>query len=119
MSLTFRENEPLSAAKMTEVAGHAQRSGVGGINSYRGQIALADAWEGWIKITSAGTSGVYNWSELIVDSTGSLVTGYASGTIAAGTGAREINANNSVPLNSIARAWVSTFEVHFQFESCS
>ena len=118
MSLIFREGEELSAAKLTELAVHAVRVGVAGFSGYRGQIAPAGDWEGWIKITSAGTSGVYNWSELILDATGALVTGYGSGTIAGGTGARETNANNSVPLNSVVRAWQAVYEVQFQFESC-
>lgn len=116
--MRFEKGEILKADKLNQLAGEGPKSPSPGLHGSNGRVALAEGWTGWIKITSSGTTGTYNWIEMISSSSGSLVEGYKTGTKTYGTAAREINGNNAIPNGAICRAWASVFEVHFQGNAC-
>lgn len=115
----FNEGEPVSAGKLNAIAEAGRGKPGDGLHRYNGAYALAGDWEGWIKLTSVGTSGVYSWIEQEINNTGSIVDGLASGTIAGGDGAREVNGNSDNPVNTRVYAWRLGQYLYFQSEYCS
>ena len=85
MSLTFREGEAASAAKVTEVANSLLGGPSAGFHRQRGQISPASEPALTARIT--GGSGPYSWTEAVYIPGAGWVDGPASGA----SDAREIN----------------------------
>ena len=72
----------------------------------------------WIKITGAGSSGAYPWTEQLEAAGGTWTAGDATGTTSSDP-AYELNAYNSVPTNTIVRAWrTSQGDLRFLASTC-
>ncbi|MCC6421769.1 MAG: hypothetical protein IT429_26425, partial [Gemmataceae bacterium] len=132
---TKRTNSPVvkrqaSAGELARLAGVVERLDRPGASRWIGTFNVGGGpvhtdlrpWDGWIKITAAGTDAdgnpCYAWSQVVDDGEGGF-TAPGSGVARVGTtasgAAYEVNGNDAVPVGAVVHAWIANDHESYLF----